>query len=222
MNKQSTWLLGLLCSIGALTAHAEIEEPWIARVGYANAAFSPSATLSLAGNPVPGAEVKIPDKWLPLLELGYTFADGWVARIALAPPPTVTVFADGSLKGFTPPLSGTTGKARIAPVVMTVTYSPGSFHGFAPYIGAGINYTIVMKTSDGDVASINAGNAWGSAFEIGADWSIDRNWSAYADARKVYVKTTGTGSVPALGGVPAQGEVTLNPLIVSVGVGYCF
>ena len=119
MNKQSTWLLGLLCSIGALSAHAEIEEPWIARVGYANAAFSPSATLSLAGNPVPGAEVKIPDKWLPLLELGYTFADGWVARIALAPPPTVTVFADGSLKGFTPPLSGTIGKARIAPVVMT-------------------------------------------------------------------------------------------------------
>jgi outer membrane protein len=191
-------------------------------VGYANAAFSPSATLSLAGNPVPGAEVKIPDKWLPLLELGYTFADGWVARIALAPPPTVTVFADGSLKGFTPPLSGTIGKARIAPVVMTVTYSPGSFHGFAPYFGAGINYTIVMKTADGDVASINAGNAWGSAFEIGADWSIDRNWSAYADARKAYVKTTGTGSVPALGGVPAQGEVTLNPLIVSVGVGYRF
>lgn len=81
MNKQSTWLLGLLCSIGALSAHAEIEEPWIARVGYANAAFSPSATLSLAGNPVPGAEVKIPDEWLPLLELGGArlLMDGWRA-----------------------------------------------------------------------------------------------------------------------------------------------
>jgi outer membrane protein len=222
MNAQSFWLLGVFCSISMATAHADTQEPWMARVGYANVAFSPSATLSLAGNSVPGAEVKIPDKWLPLVELGYEFADGWAARIALAPPPTVTVFADGSLKAFTPPLSGTIGKAKIAPIVMTVTYSPGSFHGFTPYVGAGVNYTIVMKTSDGDVASINAKNAWGSAIEVGADWSIDRNWSVYVDARKVYVNTTGTGFIPALGGVPVHGEVALNPMIVSAGVGYRF
>ena len=222
MNAQSCWVLGIFCSIGMVSAHADTQEPWIARVGYANAAFSPSATLALAGNSVPGAELKIPDKWLPLVELGYEFADGWAARIALAPPPAVTVLADGSLKGFAPPLSGTIGKAKIAPIVMTVTYSPGTFHGFTPYVGAGVNYTIVMKTSDGDIASINAKNAWGSAFEVGADCSIDRNWSVYVDARKVYVRTTGTGIVPALGGVPAQGEVALNPMIISAGVGYRF
>lgn len=222
MNAKSFWLLGAFCSIGMASAHAGTEDPWIVRAGYANAAFSPSATLTLAGNSVPGAEVKIPDKWLPLVEFGYEFADGWAARIALAPPPTVTVYADGSLKAFTPPLSGTIGKARIAPIVMTVTYSPGSFYGITPYVGAGINYTMVTKTSDGDVASISAKNAWGSAIEVGADWSIDRNWSVYVDARKVYVKTTGTGVIPALGGVPVQGEVALNPLIISTGVGYRF
>lgn len=222
MNQPMFRLLGIFCSMGTALAHADTQNSWLARLGYANASFAPSATLSLAGNSVPGAEVTVPDKWLPLVELGYGFADGWAARIALAPPPTVTVFADGSLKGFTPPLSGTIGKAKIAPIVMTVTYSPGSFYGLTPYVGAGLNYTVVLKTQDGDVAAINAKNAWGSAFEIGADWSIDRNWSAYLDARKVYVKTTGTGFVPALGGVPVQGEVALNPTIISAGIGYRF
>ncbi|MBL8419123.1 MAG: OmpW family protein [Dechloromonas sp.] len=222
MNAQSFWLVGIFCSIGMASAHAGTQDPWIVRAGYANVAFSPSATLTLAGNSVPGAEVRIPDKLLPLMELGYEFVDGWAARIALAQPPTVTVYADGFLKAFTPPLSGTIGKARIALIVMTVTYSPGSFIGIRAYVGAGDNYTMVMNTSDGDVASMSARNAWGSAFEIGADWSIDRNWSVYVDSRKVYVKTTGTGVAPELGGVPVQEEVALNPLIISSGIGYRF
>lgn len=222
MKTESIWILGTIFYLGMASAHADTREPWIVRLGYANASFSPAAKLSLAGNSVPGAEVEIPDKELPLVELGYEFADGWAARVALASPPTVTVFADGSLKGFTPPLSGTIGKAKIAPVVMTMTYSPGSFHGITPYVGAGVNYTIVMKTWNGDVASINAKNAWGTAFEVGADWALDRNWSAYLDARKVYVKTTGTGIIPTFGGMPVRGEVTLNPLIVSAGLGYRF
>lgn len=222
MSAQSFWLPAIFFSIGMASAHADTQEPWIARAGYARASFSPSTTLSLAGNAVAGAEVKIRDKWLPFAELGYEFADGWAARLALAPPPTVTVFAGGSLKGYTPPLSGTIGKAKIAPVVMTMTYSPGNFRGLTPYVGAGVNYTIVMKTWDGDVASIKAKNAWGSALEAGADWSIDSRWSLYMDARKLYVKTTGTGFVPALGGMPVRGKVALDPLLVSAGVGYRF
>jgi len=222
MNTRSICLLGISCYLGMASAQADTGEPWIARLGYARASFSPEAKLSLAGNSVPGAEVEIPDRELLMAELGYEFADGWVARIALAPPPTVTVFADGSLKGFTPPLTGTVAKARIAPVLMTVTYSPGSFHGIAPYVGAGVNYTIVMDTWDGDVASIDVKNAWGPVFQVGADLAIDRNWSAYLDARKVYVTTTGTGIVPAFGGMPVRGEVTINPLIVSVGLSYRF
>lgn len=204
-----------------MSAHAD-GEPWVARLGYGNVSFSPAVKLSLAGNSVPGAEVKVLDKQLPFSELGYEFANRWLARLALAPPPTVSVYADGSLRRFMPPLSGTIGKAKIAPVILTATYSPGSFHGFTPYVGAGVNYTIIMKTWNGDVASIDAKNSWGPVFEVGAEWAIDRNWSIYLDARKLYVKTTGTGTIPALGGVPTRGDVTLNPLIVSAGLGYRF
>jgi outer membrane protein len=42
------------------------------------------------------------------------------------------------------------------------------------------------------------------------------------DARKIFVKTTATGAIPALGGPLATASVTLNPLVVHMGVSYRF
>jgi outer membrane protein len=215
-------IVGIACAVGLGSAHAEAQGLWTARIGYAHAAFSPAATLDLAGNPVPGAELKVANKWLLIGELGYEFADRWTARVAFAPPPTITVTAGGSLTNFVPPLSGTVGTVKIAPVVLTATYSPGDFHGVAPYVGAGVNYTRVVSTSDGDVASIEAKNAWGAALQAGFEVPVDRNWSVYADARKLYVKSTGSGVIPALGGLPVRADVALDPLIVSAGIQYRF
>jgi outer membrane protein W len=59
-----------------------------------------------------------------------------------------------------PPLSGTLGKAKTAPIVLTATYSLGKFGGLTPYFGAGINYTAVLKTADGDISAIDGKSAW--------------------------------------------------------------
>lgn len=223
MQTKNCASLAVLLAAGMLSAaHAEPLSPWSARVGMANASFHTETTLAVAGTGVPGAALSIANKSLPLGDLNYALTDQWTARFALTAPPTVAIFAAGTLSGVLPPANGALGQAKIAPLVLSATYSPGEFNGFRPYIGAGINYTMVMNTTDAVVTSTSVKSAWGSALELGFDWSVDRHWSVFFDARKVYVKTTGTGIVPAFGGLPARAEVALNPAIVSAGVGYRF
>ena len=218
-------LLSAITFIGVPFSAAQADEdlsPWLVRVGYANASFDTSATLKLAETQVPGAVLDVPSKSLPLGEIGYELTDRWTARLAIGPPPTVTVLAGGSLKQYSPPLSGVIGKLTIAPIILSATYSLGDFSGLKPYIGAGISYTIVIDTKDADIVNIHAKNAWGSALQLGTDWVVDRHWSVFLDARKVFLKTTGTGTVTALGSAAAWGEASLDPLIVTAGVAYHF
>ena len=223
MGTKNLALLGALLSAGMLSvAHAESLSPWSVRMGMANATFHTKTTLAVAGTGVPGADLSIANQWLPLGDVNYALSDQWTARFALSAPPSLSIFSAGSLSAVLPPSMGTLGKAKIAPMVLSATYSPGNFNGFSPYFGAGINYTMVMSTTDALVTSSSVKSAWGSAIELGFDWSLDRHWSLFVDARKVYVKTTGSGIVPALGGLPARAEVALNPAIVTAGVGYRF
>jgi outer membrane protein len=215
-------IVPLLIAPLASAADPQPPSPWSARAGYAYAAFDTSSSLALAGSAVPGASVKIEGKSLLLGDIDYEFADHWTARFALAVPPTLTVLADGTLTGFVPPLSGTLGKIKLAPAVLSATYTLGEFNAVKPYVGAGINYTRIMQTTDGDIASLRTKNAWGPVLQMGCDLVLDRNWYLFADARKLFLKTTATGTVPALGGPPVQAAVTLNPMLVSAGVGYRF
>jgi outer membrane protein len=223
MQTKNLVLFGALLTAGMLSAaHAESLSPWSLRMGMANATFHTATSLAVAGTDVPGAALSMANQSLPLGDVNYALNEQWTARFALSAPPTVDVFAAGSLSAVLPPSMGPLGKAKIAPMVLSATYSFGDFNGFKPYVGAGINYTMVMSTTDAIVTSTKVNSAWGSALELGLDWSIDRHWSLFVDARKVYVKTTGSGIVPALGGLPAQAEVALNPAIVTAGVGYRF
>jgi outer membrane protein len=223
MKSPAALLLVALLSCTLLpSARAAPAGPWSVRAGYAYAAFAPSSSLSLAGSVVPGASVAIDGKSLVLGDVGYAFDDRWTVRFAFAAPPTVTVAADGALTGYMPPLGGTLGTIKLAPAVLSATYSPGEFAALRPYLGAGVNYTKIVKSTDGDIASLQARDAWGSALEIGCDLLLDRSWSAFVDVRKVYVRTTATGTVPVLGGAPVQATVALDPLLVSVGIGYRF
>lgn len=221
-SKKLATSLALLTAVMLQAAHAETLSPWSVRMGMANATFHTATTLDVAGTNVPGAALSIANKSLPLGDVNYAIDEQWTTRFALTAPPTVDIFAAGTLRGLLPPTGGVLGSAKIAPMVLSVTCSPFDFNGFKPYLGAGINYTMVMKATDGIVTSATAKSAWGSALEIGFDWSLDRHWSVFADARKVYVKTNGSGMVSSLGGMPAQAEVALNPAIVSAGVGYRF
>ena len=91
-----------------------------------------------------------------------------------------------------------------------------------PHVDAGINCTWVWESRDADVAGLSVRNAWVGALHAGLDIPLARHWSLFLDVRKVYVKTTATGTVPAMGGLPVGLALTLNPLLVFAGVSYRF
>lgn len=219
-----TWIaMGALLPLAAAlsTAHAE-DSPWSIRVGPAQVLFDASAKVDVGGTTVPGANVGAEDNTTLALDIGYALTDRWTIRAAVGIPPTTTLSAAGTLKGFVPPLTGTLGRVKYGPAVLSATWKIGDFGAFHPYVGAGLNYTHVFSSEDGDIAGLKVDSAFGTVLEGGFDVPLDRHWSLFLDARKIFVKTMATGTVPALGGPPAKASVTLDPLIVHMGVSYRF
>lgn len=214
-------LAGWACAL-PMAALAQ-ETPWSVRAGLATVNFAASQTrLSVAGSAVPGGDVKFSNNKALAFEVGYALTPAITARFAFGIPPTTRLSAAGSLQSSVPPLSGSLGKVQYGPAVLTLTHSLGQYGRFTPYVGAGINYTLVARTRDGDIADLKVKNAWGSVLQIGTDFQIDKQWSVFLDVRKVFVKTTASGSIPAFGSPPAHASVKLDPLLVHVGVGYRF
>lgn len=209
-----------LCGLGA-AAQAQ-ESPWSLRVGPAVVGFSPDLKVSVAGAPVPGAKAKVANNTTLGVEIGYALTDRWTARLALGVPPTATVKGAGSLTALAPPLTGTLGKVKYGPAVLSATYRLLDSGPVRPYVGAGVNYTVVLESPDGDLNQLEAKSAWGSVLQAGFDVPVGERWSFFVDVRKVWVKTTATGVVGALGGAPARASLKLDPLLVHLGVGYKF
>lgn len=210
-----------LAAIAVPAAHAG-DSPWTLRVGAAHVGFDADSTVSVAGTPVPGGTIEVENNTVLAFEVGYRLTDQWTLRLAFGVPPTSTLSTGGTLDTLVPPLSGTLGTVKYGPAVLSATWTFAELGAFRPYVGAGVNYTYVFDTTDGDIGDLRIKSAWGSVLQAGFDVAIDRDWSLFLDVRKIFVKTTASGTVTALGGPPATADVTLNPLIVHVGVGYRF
>ncbi|MBN3788566.1 OmpW family outer membrane protein [Burkholderia sp. Ac-20353] len=196
--------------------------PWTVRAGPVGAFFNSHTHATLAGQQAPGADIGVQNNGSFGIEIGYSITPDWTARFAFGVPPTTRLSAEGSLRNFVPPLTGNLGKVTYAPALLTLTYGLGNWGPFRPYVGAGVNYTWVIKTSDGDVSGLKVHSAWGAVLEAGFDVPINKRWSVFADVRKVFLKTSASGSVAALGGAPTHADIRLDPIIAHVGVSYRF
>lgn len=56
----------------------------------------------------------------------------------------------------------------------------------------------------------------------GVDVPLSNGWGLFLDIKKIYVKTTARGTVPAFGGPPAEASIRLNPLLVHAGISWRF
>lgn len=196
--------------------------PWSLRVGPAAAFFDESSSVKVAGAKFPGAEIELENNSTLGIEIGYALTSDFTLRLAVGVPPTTTLKADGTLQGMVPPLSGKLGRAKYGPAVLSLTYGLPNLGAVRPYVGVGVNYTKIFSTSDGDVSGLRIDSGWGSALQAGFEWPLDERWSLFADVRKIFFKTKATGTVPALGNPPAEADITVNPTLVHVGIGYRF
>lgn len=208
--------MGAVCAMNS--AHADSSSsPWTFRTGPTYVGFSASADVQVNGAPVPGADASASSNTTLGFELSYDVSPSWTARFLIGIPPRTTLTGGGTLNG-----TGTLGKATYGPAVLSMTYNLLDSGPVRPYIGAGVNYTIVFKSDDGFISNLDVKSAFGSVAEVGAEFPLADGWSINVDARKIFLKTTATGTLPAMGGAAAHADVRLNPLVVFASVGKRF
>lgn len=191
--------------------------PWRLYAGPAHIGFSTSAEVRAGGQRVPGADARADANNSLGFGAIYDFHPGWSAEIALGLPPTTALKGTGTLSS-----AGTLGKVKYGPAVLSVRRQLWDEGPVRPYIGAGINYTLVFESRDGFVSNLDVKNGFGPVLQVGFEVPIDQRWSFFVDAKKIWLKTTATGTLPALGGAPAYAKVRLDPLVVTAGLSYRF
>lgn len=216
---QTITLTGVVVACGAFFCTAASAEgtPWTMRLGAAHVGFRTKANVTVNGTPVPGADAKASSNTTLALEVNYDLSPELKARFLIGVPPTTTLTGTGALAG-----TGTLGKVQYGPAVLSLTYALGQLGPVRPYVGAGINYTIVFKSQDGFISNLDVKNAFGTVLQAGFDVPLDGGWSFGLDARKIFLKTKVTGTLPAMGGAAAAADVRLNPLVIFASVGKRF
>ncbi len=95
-----------------------------------------------------------------------------------------------------------------------IDISPAS--QLSPYVGAGINYTLIHGV---DLLGGKGGlehSSVGLALQAGLDYKLDKKWSINIDVKKIQIRSDVTASGAKIS------AVKVDPLLVGVGVGYRF
>ena len=205
-------LAGLLALPGL--ALAQSTGPWWVHVGPAHAKFHTSAEVSLGGAVVPGAGTNASSNTTLGLEVGYDLTPNLAARVTVGVPPTTRITGTGPLAG-----AGELGRLKYGPAVASLTWAFDGMGAMRPYLGAGINYTMMLASEDGAITNLDVKNAFGAVLQAGVAMPLSQRWGLFLDVKKIFLKTTATGTA---GPAPASASVRLDPLLVHAGLSYRF
>lgn len=214
MHKNSRTAIICLILIMGSEARAQDDghQGWYFRGGPIGIFFSPGAELSVGGAAFPGADVSVRDNYSLSFDIGYRFNEQLSGTFTFGVPPTAEIRGAGSLSG------AYLGDVTYAPAILALQYRlPTNNAKFEPYIGAGVNYTIILDSDDRDVAGFKVDNAWGAVLQVGFESMINDRLGLYFDVKKIWLEADVKGSL-GVGGPPATGKATLDPLLVGIGL----
>lgn len=207
--------LCMIASVMCGSAHAQ--SAWWLRAGVATIQFDESATVSIGGAQVPGAGLSVKNNTTAGFELGYDLNDRLAIGFTFGVPPETEVRGEGAAAGF-----GSVGKAKYGPAVLTLQGVWPVAENWRLQAGAGVARLVITQSSDGAIAGLKVKDAWGSAVQASATYKLSSAWGVFLDVKKIWIKTTATGTIPALGGAPAEAHLTLNPVVVHAGMTWRF
>ncbi|WP_375138963.1 OmpW/AlkL family protein [Azohydromonas caseinilytica] len=187
------------------------------QIGPARIDFHESAALAVAGAPVPGAGAKLQNNTTLAAEISHHFTPAWSAGLTVGVPARTRVIGTGAAEAF-----GEMGAGRYGPMALTVRYAFNDFGRWHPYIGTGITYFVMLKEYDSFIKDLKIDNAFGGVIQFGIHYNIDSHLGLFIDAKKLFVKTSATGNLPALAGAPLNTNVKLNPAVLHAGILFRF
>lgn len=185
----------LLAPLSILSAQAA--SPWSVRL-------AATYMQTVDGTTNKAVQVDIEDKLIPEFDVGYAFNRHWSAELVLTVPQEHDVKVNGAQAGT----------FKHLPPTLLAKYSFDAIGNFTPYIGAGVNFTLIF---DDELGAAKLDNySVGPAGQAGFDCKLNERWSINADVKKIMLRTDVTA-----GGTKLT-EARLDPWLYSVGLRYQF
>jgi outer membrane protein len=193
-----------LAGLGASAAAGAQESPWLVRVRAVH--IEPANESDPIGGVGAADRLHVSNKWIPEVDFSYTFTPNWAAELILTVPQKHTVTLDGA----------SIGTFKHLPPTLTAQYHflPGA--ALNPYLGAGVNTTLISSVHLLNGAAHLEHDSVGLALQAGVDVRLDARWSLNVDVKKAQIRS----DVDIAGARASQ--VKVDPLLVGVGLGYRF
>jgi outer membrane protein len=196
MKKQTWWVALLLAgSVTGAMAQGLGESPWQIRLR--------SVHLDSVNKDTTPLGLSIDNKTFAEIDFTYFLSKNLAAELALTTHQKQRVYANGT----------DIGSFKHLPPTLLMQYHFTDFEGFKPYVGGGVAYTRFSGVSLPPGVTLDS-HSWGTAFQVGVDFPIDKNWSINLDVKKTYIRT----DVYADGN--SLGRLRVDPLLYGVGIGY--
>ncbi len=213
MKKLITIAAGLL-ALCAAPAMADETGHWFFKAGVTQLTLEKKLDLTVAGGPVPGAQLSVKPHMTPSIMVGRYVSPHWAISATLGVPPHIKGYGAGTIAPYGKLLEATYG-----PMAVTAQYHPVQTGVFRPYVGAGAAIMLIFSTKDGSVANSKMTNDVAPVVEAGADFAVDGKHGFYVDLKKALLETKATGT---LMGFPVVGKAKIHPLVASAGYVFKF
>ncbi|MCX7057690.1 MAG: OmpW family outer membrane protein [Pseudomonadota bacterium] len=223
-------LAAVIAATTLLSVAAQADEsPFVVRlralhIGPANKSDA-IAVPSLAGEApalnLPADAIEVSSKWIPDIDLEYFFTPNWSAELVLTIPQKHDVAVVIPNVG-----KATIGSFKHLPPTLTAKYNFNPTGTVRPYVGVGVNLTLIMSVDITVPAALSPTGAdlplqldnhsIGAAAQAGVDIKLADHWFANIDAKYVQLKT----DVKA--GTLKVSTAKVDPWLLGAGVAYRF
>lgn len=197
---KTTSLLALITVAGlASLAPVHAASPWSVRV--AAAYLQPTD-----GTSNKAVQVDVEGKFIPEFDVSYAFNSHWSADLVLTIPQEHDVKVNGT----------NVGTFKHLPPTLLAKYNFSPIGGFTPYVGAGVNFTLIFDDDLLGGAAKLDNYSIGPAGQAGFDYKLNERWSLNADVKRIMIR-----SDVKVGGATLT-EARLDPWLYSLGLRYQF
>lgn len=176
----------------------------------------------------PDAELSVSDNLIPEIDISYYFTKHLAAELILALGSKHNVrIKDDNLTTIG---NQSLGSVDALPPTLTLQWHLNPDETFDPYIGAGINYTVMLDRYARGSRGAIAGNkikvdrdSWGYALQAGLDINLTDNWLINADVKYIDIDTTVKLRGAATGNAwRTVDSLDINPWVIGIGIGKKF
>jgi outer membrane protein len=225
MNKSLLSVPVLALALAAPFAQAHDAGDFIIRAGAATTAPNEdSGNLKLDGARVSGTKATLDSDTQLGLAFAYMFADHWGVELLLATPFQHSVGVKGA------GLDGKLADVKQLPPTLSLQYYPlDKDSRVQPYVGVGLNYTrfydadLTGERKQQGFSNLKMQDSVGLAGQVGVDYMLTDHLMLNAAVWYVDIDTKATMDGPtALGAQQTKVNVSVDPWVYMVGVGYKF